>query len=81
VPAPSDAPTKEIVNLSFSDPFSWLASGWRDMLVLVLIVLELLWGLLVTSLVAVARQLSCYPVQLQSEAVRGIRQRALARHP
>ena len=29
---PSDAPTKEIVNLSFSDPFSWLASGWRDMM-------------------------------------------------
>ncbi len=33
VPPPSDAPTKEIVNLSFSDPFSWLASGWHDMLV------------------------------------------------
>lgn len=32
VPPPSDAPTKEIVNLSFSDPFSWLASGWRDMM-------------------------------------------------
>ena len=32
VPPASDAPTKEIVNLSFSDPFSWLASGWRDMM-------------------------------------------------
>ena len=33
VPPPSDAPTKQIVNLRFSDPFSWLASGWRDMMV------------------------------------------------
>jgi uncharacterized membrane protein len=32
VPPASDAPTKEIVNLSFADPFSWLAKGWRDML-------------------------------------------------
>ena len=32
VPPPSDAPTKEIVNLSFADPFSWLAKGWRDMM-------------------------------------------------
>ena len=32
VPPASDAPTKAIVNLSFSDPFSWLAKGWRDMM-------------------------------------------------
>jgi uncharacterized membrane protein len=31
VPPASDAPTKEIVKLSFTDPFSWLAQGWRDM--------------------------------------------------
>ena len=28
----SDAPVKEIVALSFSDPFRWLGSGWRDMM-------------------------------------------------
>ncbi len=32
VPPASDAPSKQIVNLSFSDPFSWLAKGWRDMM-------------------------------------------------
>jgi uncharacterized membrane protein len=32
VPPASDAPTKEIVNLRFADPFSWLAKGWRDMM-------------------------------------------------
>jgi uncharacterized membrane protein len=32
VPPASDAPTKEIVNLSFSAPFGWLAQGWRDMM-------------------------------------------------
>jgi uncharacterized membrane protein len=32
VPPVSDAPTKEIVNLSFADPFAWLANGWRDMM-------------------------------------------------
>ncbi|MEQ1537198.1 MAG: DUF2189 domain-containing protein [Burkholderiaceae bacterium] len=32
VPPASDAPTKAIVNLSFADPFSWLAKGWRDMM-------------------------------------------------
>ena len=26
------AKLKQIVNLSFSDPFSWLAKGWRDMM-------------------------------------------------
>jgi uncharacterized membrane protein len=33
VPPASDAPTKEIVKLSISAPFAWLASGWRDMMV------------------------------------------------
>ena len=32
VPPSSDAPSKEIINLSFADPFSWLAQGWRDMM-------------------------------------------------
>jgi uncharacterized membrane protein len=32
VPPVSDAPTKEIVNLSFADLFAWLANGWRDMM-------------------------------------------------
>lgn len=32
VPPASDAPTKDIVNLRFADPFSWLAKGWRDMM-------------------------------------------------
>ncbi len=32
VPPVSDAPTKEIVHLSFAAPFSWLAMGWRDMM-------------------------------------------------
>jgi uncharacterized membrane protein len=32
VPPASDAPSKQIVNLRFADPFSWLAKGWRDMM-------------------------------------------------
>ncbi len=32
VPPVSDAPSKQIVNLSFSDPFHWLAKGWRDLM-------------------------------------------------
>jgi uncharacterized membrane protein len=32
VPPVSDAPTKLIADLKFSDPFAWLASGWRDMM-------------------------------------------------
>ena len=32
VPPASDAPSKEIVHLSFADPFSWLAKGWRVLL-------------------------------------------------
>ena len=33
VPPPSDAPTQEIAKLGLADPFAWLASGWRDMMV------------------------------------------------
>ena len=32
VPPPSDAPTKDIVPLRFTDPFIWLAKGWHDLL-------------------------------------------------
>ena len=32
VPPPSEAPHKEIVKLRLSDPFRWLALGWRDLL-------------------------------------------------
>lgn len=31
VPPPSEAPTKEIVDLRWADPFRWLASGARDL--------------------------------------------------
>ncbi|MBP9058740.1 MAG: DUF2189 domain-containing protein [Rhodoferax sp.] len=32
VPPPAQAPTKEIVSLSWSEPFRWLALGWRDLM-------------------------------------------------
>ncbi len=32
VPPPSEAPLKEIVDLRWSDPFRWLALGWRDLM-------------------------------------------------
>ncbi len=32
VPPVSDAPKKQIVNLTFSDPFTWLIKGWQDLL-------------------------------------------------
>jgi uncharacterized membrane protein len=32
VPPPAEAPTKEIVSLSWSEPFRWLALGWRDLM-------------------------------------------------
>jgi uncharacterized membrane protein len=32
VPPPTEAPTKEIVSLRWSDPFRWLGLGWRDLM-------------------------------------------------
>ncbi len=32
VPPASDAPKKEILKLTFSDPFTWLRKGWQDFL-------------------------------------------------
>lgn len=32
VPPPSEAPPKKIINLRLSDPFRWLALGWRDLM-------------------------------------------------
>lgn len=32
VPPPSEAPSKQIVNLRLRDPFRWLARGWRDLM-------------------------------------------------
>ena len=32
IPPPSEAPHKEITDLQLSDPFRWLARGWRDLM-------------------------------------------------
>jgi uncharacterized membrane protein len=32
VPPPSEAPAKDIVKLKWTDPFRWLARGWRDLM-------------------------------------------------
>ena len=32
IPPPSEAPPKEITDLQLSDPFRWLARGWRDLM-------------------------------------------------